>query len=150
MIVFEEPANILLSNAQTLTVPVNTVGAMGAGLALAFKKYFPGLYQAYRKACAQGVFEREGLFTFSINDRRKVLCFPTKHHWQQDSDIELIERGLKILAGGYCAKHGITKLALPTLGCGLGKLKWEAVRPLIYKHLDPLDLEVGIFLRENQ
>lgn len=150
MIVFEEPANIITSGVQTLTVPVNTVGAMGAGLALDFRNYFPGLYKAYRRACQERVFEKEGLFMFPLNSERQILCFPTKYHWQDASDLTLIENGLKLLAGDYSAKHGITKLALPALGCGLGGLDWRTVRELIYKHLDPLDLEVGIFLRENQ
>ncbi len=30
-----------------------------------------------------------------------------------------------------CIKHKVTKLAIPTLGCGLDGLKWEYVKALL-------------------
>jgi O-acetyl-ADP-ribose deacetylase (regulator of RNase III) len=60
--------------------------------------------------------------------------------------LEWIDTALKTLARDWEAL-GITALALPMIGCGKGELKWDAVRPLVYKHLDPISLEVSIFLK---
>ena len=45
--------NIFDSGADVLTVPVNCVGVMGAGLAKQFKQRFPGLNSDYQAWCEQ-------------------------------------------------------------------------------------------------
>lgn len=148
MIVFEERADILASPVQTLVCPVNTQGAMGKGLALAFRLKYPALYAAYRRACRQHVFEQEGMFVYEHNPERKILCFPTKHQWRNPSKLEWIIDGLELIVKKH-GEWGITKLAIPAIGCGEGQLKWELVEELIWRYLDPLDLEVGIFLPQE-
>ncbi len=54
------------------------------------------------------------------------LVFPTKHHWAQPSDLDLIEfsaRQLRELA----LMDPETIFVLPRPGCGNGGLKWEDV-----------------------
>ena len=41
-------------------------------------------------------------------------------------------------------------LALPALGCGLGKLSWEEIGPLMVKYLKDLDIEVEIYLPNKE
>ncbi|TET78476.1 DUF4433 domain-containing protein, partial [candidate division TA06 bacterium] len=41
---------------------------------------------------------------------------------------------------------GIKSIALPALGCGLGRLEWRAVGPLMCKSLSGLDIPVQIYL----
>jgi O-acetyl-ADP-ribose deacetylase (regulator of RNase III) len=42
--------DIFYSKCDAIVNPVNTVGVMGAGLALQFKKRFPEMFEAYVKA----------------------------------------------------------------------------------------------------
>ena len=42
------------SEAQTLVNAVNTVGVMGDGIALAFKRRFPDMFADYARRCAAG------------------------------------------------------------------------------------------------
>ena len=42
--------DIFTSPAQVIVNTVNTVGVMGKGIALSFKKAYPEMYKAYRKA----------------------------------------------------------------------------------------------------
>lgn len=46
--------DILRSRAQTLVNTVNCVGVMGKGIALAFKKEFPDMYEDYVRRCKAG------------------------------------------------------------------------------------------------
>jgi len=55
------------------------------------------------------------------------------------------EKGLKFLKENY-KEWRIESLALPALGCGLGKLSWEEVGPLMVKYLKDLGINVGIYL----
>ncbi|MGL5800839.1 MAG: macro domain-containing protein, partial [Plesiomonas sp.] len=43
--------NILHDQADAVVNTVNTVGVMGKGLALQFKKAYPNNFAAYKKAC---------------------------------------------------------------------------------------------------
>lgn len=146
MIVAESHGSLFYASAQTLVCPVNTVGVMGAGLALAFKTQCPGLFMAYRLACHDQHFERHGMWLYVPDTGPMVLCLPTKEHWAQMSWLDLIERSLKVLVRDYDA-YGLTSIAMPKIGCGRGGLPWDEVRPLIYHYLDPLpDLEVTLYV----
>ncbi len=46
--------NLLSADAEALVNAVNTVGVMGKGIALQFKRAHPANYTAYRSACAAG------------------------------------------------------------------------------------------------
>ena len=65
-----------------------------------------------------------------------VFTFPTKHHWKEDSDINLIIKSCEQLVE-MCDKFGITKCYLTPPGCGCGNLNWERlVKPWISMILD--------------
>jgi len=146
MIIAEKTGNILTSPAQTLVNPVNTMGAMGSGLAFHFKLAFPGLLDAYREACRKRYFFKYGFYVYNhVPTSKKILCFPTKRDWRKPSKLIYIDEGLRRLAHDYRI-YGITSLAVPALGCGLGGLQWEEVRPLLYSYLDDLPIEVTIYL----
>jgi O-acetyl-ADP-ribose deacetylase (regulator of RNase III) len=145
VIVTESTDNILSSDIRTLVCPVNVVGTMGAGLALHFKNEFPGLNEAYQKFCWAGLFARKGIFVYNVSSTRKILCLPTKRHWKYKSRIEWVDHALSIVARDY-EEYGITHLAIPAIGCGHGGLVWENVYNLIKNHLDPIPLNVTVFL----
>ena len=46
--------DLFKSNAQTIANTVNTVGVMGKGVALEFKKRFPEMYADYLRRCEKG------------------------------------------------------------------------------------------------
>lgn len=129
--------NVLDEDAEALVNTVNTVGVMGRGVALQFKQRFPENFKAYEKACARKevvpgkmfVFETGGLFP------RLIINFPTKRHWRQRSRMEDIDAGLVDLVR-VLRERGVTSVAVPPLGCGLGGLDWKEVRPKIEAALD--------------
>lgn len=58
-----------------------------------------------------------------------VSC-PTKDHWKERSDIELIGRSLGQLRDLWITLDR-PRLYLPRIGCGNGGLSWYHVRPLV-------------------
>jgi len=138
--------DIFKSSAQVITNPINCVGAMGKGLALAYKKKYPKMYEDYKAKCQRGEVEITKPYLWE-NCETQILNFPTKRHWRQDSRLSDIEAGLEYLAKNY-AQLGISSLALPPLGCGLGGLDWIEVKNLINKYLEPIqDLDVFVYER---
>jgi O-acetyl-ADP-ribose deacetylase (regulator of RNase III) len=147
MIIYEGPGDIFCSRMQTVVCPVNTVGVMGAGLALAFKCRVPGLYQAYRQACNDGDLMLGDLFLFKPKQAGypQILCMPTKIHWTNPSEYDFIERSLMAFVEQY-EQLGIQSCCFVKLGCGLGQLSYEdVVRDLMHRHLGntlPIDIEI--------
>ena len=129
--------SIFDSSAQTLACLVNTVGVMGAGLALAFKRRYPKLLPAYRDACNNGLLRPGVPWVW-----HEVLCFPTKRDWRDSSDIGDISQGLAWIERN---QHRFASLALPALGCGLGGLAWADVREYIERYLSDSELPVFVF-----
>lgn len=139
MIEFQR-GDILQADAEALVNTVNCVGIMGRGIALQFRKEFPENYDAYRAVCDRGELHLGMMLVFSLNrlqSPRYIINFPTKRHWKGNSRIEDIRAGLKSLVEEV-RQRGITSVAVPPLGCGLGGLNWDQVRPLIeeaFSHL---------------
>lgn len=133
MMIEEGRGNLLTADVEALVNTVNTVGVMGKGIALQFKRAFPANYRAYRAACARGEVRLGEVWLFDtqvLAPRRYVLNFPTKQHWRSGSRLDDIAAGLDSLVD-VVRDHHITSLAIPALGCGNGGLDWAAVRPLI-------------------
>src|SRR4051812_17859937 len=141
--------NLLDAQAQALVNTVNTVGIMGKGIALQFKKVYPRNYDEYRLACEAGKVELGRMFTVdlaALDGPRFVINFPTKQHWRGKSKIEDIEAGLHALVAEV-RSLGIRSIAVPPLGCGNGGLDWSQVRPLIETVLSELP-DVHVYLYE--
>ena len=136
--------DLFQSPAQVLVNTVNTVGVMGKGVALQFKRHFPEMYAKYRELCEKGDFSVGSLWLHKTPNKW-VLNFPTKRHWRQPSRIEYVESGLKKFVETY-STMGIHSIAFPSLGCGNGQLDFRSqVQPLMEKYLQPLPIEVFVY-----
>lgn len=125
--------NILAADAEAIVNTVNCVGVMGKGLALQFKKSHPENFEAYRHACGAGEVQAGRMFVYAtrgMNNPRYIINFPTKRHWRDSSRYADILTGLESLIEEV-RRLGISTIAVPPLGCGLGGLDWAKVRPMI-------------------
>jgi O-acetyl-ADP-ribose deacetylase (regulator of RNase III) len=122
--------DLLQADAEAL---VNTVGAMGKGIALQLKQAFPDNFTAYARAAKAGEIQPGRMFVFRtglVTNPRFIINFPTKRHWRGRSRMEDIESGLTALTAEI-RRLGIHSVAVPPLGCGNGGLEWADVRPRI-------------------
>lgn len=129
--------DILTADAEALVNTVNCVGIMGRGIALQFRKAFPGNFKAYEAVCKRGELQPGKMFIFetgSLTNPRYVVNFPTKRHWKGKSQLADIESGLMALVSDI-RRLGIHSIAIPPLGCGQGGLDWAVVRPRIERAL---------------
>lgn len=137
---FESPARVLVNT-------VNTVGAMGKGLALQFRQFYPEMYKQYRVLCARQQFSTGQLWLYKT-PHKWVLNFPTKADWRDPSRPEYLESGLQKFVDTY-AEKGMTSVSFPMLGAGLGGLDWETmVRPMMERTLGELPINIYIHLYE--
>ena len=139
--------NLLDADVEAMVNTVNTVGVMGKGIALQFKRAYPENFRAYERACKQGEVRLGRMFVHennSLHGPRYIINFPTKSHWKGASRLEDIRAGLRGLAETI-KEFGIKSLAVPPLGCGLGGLDWDEVRPIIENALASFP-NVDVFL----
>lgn len=134
--------NIWDSQCKYIVVPVNTVGVLGAGLALDAATRFPTQCSMYINACVSKVFDTGRLMFVS-----PLLFFPTKRHWKNPSQFEWIEDGLAefIRLTSPFKANLLPSIAFPALGCGLGGLDWAEVDPLIRALLKDYPAEIEVY-----
>ena len=147
----EASGNLLEADVDALVNTVNTVGVMGKGIALQFKKAFPANFKAYERACKRGDVVLGSMFVFDngqLTAPRWIINFPTKGHWRSGSRIADIEKGLDDLVS-VIAERGITSIALPPLGCGNGGLSWVDVEPIIRRKLEGSAVAVHLYASDG-
>lgn len=140
--------NMFESSAEALVNTVNTVGVMGKGIALQFKKLYPNNFSIYQKRCKEGTFQIGQLIVVkdsnTISGGKTIINFPTKTDWRKPSEYQYIEIGLKELVK-VIKKNNIKSIAIPPLGSGNGGLKWYKVKDILEKELFGLDCEILIY-----
>ena len=140
--------NLLESKAKALVNAVNTVGVMGKGIALQFKKRFPLNFKLYAAACKKGEVKIGKMFVAQESDLqgdKVIINFPIKTDWFKKSDYEYVEEGLKDLVRVIEA-YKIESIAIPALGCGHGGLNWARVKAMLEQYLGDLPhIQIEIF-----
>src|SRR5260370_22190296 len=119
--------DLLKSNMHALVNTVNTVGIMGKGVALEFKKRYPAMYLDYVKRCDRHEVKLGEPYVYQADDHL-IVNFPTKQHWRSVSRLSDIVAGLEDLEGHY-KDWEIRGLAVPPLGDGNGQLDVPRYRP---------------------
>jgi hypothetical protein len=163
--IYEIEGNLFDSRCQTLVNAVNCVGVMGGGIALEFKNRMPPAYFVnYQLTCDYRILRPGHPFLFRSDGYGQdilpwvpwVLNFPTKDDWRNPSQLQYIEDGLRWLVTPVndtprilSPKWGVTSIAFPALGCGLGGLTWEEVRPRMHTYLSALPITVEIYLPQK-
>lgn len=140
--------NILESSAEALVNTVNTVGVMGKGIALQFKKAYPNNFKAYVEACKRNEIEIGKLFVIKDSNlssgEKYIINFPTKKNWRRPSEYSYIKAGLDDLIR-IIKEYRIKSVAIPPLGSGNGGLEWEKVKKIIEQKLHFLEAEVIVY-----
>lgn len=112
---------------------------MGKGLALEAANRFPTL----RFTLGNSVRQNGNVLVLCPQER--IISFPTKHHWRQDSDLVLIKQSVQTLVTSRPVIQQFDELfhrsslpvCLPKVGCGNGGLNWNTqVCPLLSDLLD--------------
>lgn len=106
----------------------NGEAVMGAGIALKASKANPWMPRRLGHLITQ-----HGNRTFNLG--HGWVALPTKHHWRQDSDLDLIKTSCQQLVS-MADKFGWTDVYLPAPGVGMGNLNWDSVHAILDEILD--------------
>ena len=134
----ESKSDIWKSGADYICVTTNGIVkrdgtlVMGAGIAKQARDRVPGI----DRALGEGVkaFGNTPMIFNTAGSAPHIISLPTKHHWKDKSDLELIVKSISHIAK---TMRPTDTVALTRPGCALGGLNWEStVKPAIEPLLD--------------
>lgn len=116
------------------------LAVMGAGVALAARRRFPGI-----DSILGAHIQRKGNQLFPLTEAPdeiprlggvvvpyRIFAFPTKDHWREPSTLGRIRRSAEEL---FLLTPPDAVVALPRVGCGLGGLSWTDVKHILERAL---------------
>lgn len=101
----------------------NGYAIMGKGIALDARNRYHDI-----EAILGSFINKYGIHVFLLG--YNLISFPTKYHWKQDSDVQLITRSAQELVI-LLKDHPAKRVLLTRPGCGNGNLKWPKVKTVI-------------------
>lgn len=120
-----------------------------SGLALSLRETFPAMYKDFRHYCHQFHPKPGSVWIWSGVGSRVISLF-TQEPPQTDrshpgkASLVHLNHALKELSK-MITEENLESVAIPRLATGVGGLDWEEVKPLIYKHLDPLPVKIYLY-----
>jgi hypothetical protein len=100
---------------------------MGKGIALEARKKSRNR-QENIETILGSLITKYGNHVFLLGNN--MISFPTKNHWKQDSDVQLIKRSAQELVA-LLKNNPARRVLLTRPGCGNGNLKWSEVKFVI-------------------
>lgn len=122
----------------------NSHSIMGAGIAAQIKERYPAAYNADRFSDL-GPISKLGNFTFAFIPKDKVIFnLYTQYNPGPNAEPFLIAtcfNKMKLLLERF---EGLktAKIGIPMIGCGIGGLNWDDIKPIIEKQMEGYDLTV--------
>jgi O-acetyl-ADP-ribose deacetylase (regulator of RNase III) len=118
----------------------NCAGAMDAGVAVAFKKRWPRMFEDYAARCADGRFHLGDVIVWNEGEE-VVYTLAIQEHWKKKAKLPALARALRRAVA--LAEHaGVERIGLPRIGTGLGGLEW----PRVKRVLDEVGAETKVTL----
>lgn len=89
------------------------------------------------------------MYLFDEPGNRYIYYLITKQNYWEKPTYEAMNACLATLRN-LCLNHGTKTIAMPRIGCGLDRLKWENVRAAIQRVFNPATgINVTIYSLDN-
>lgn len=128
----------------SVVIPINTVGAMGKGLAKQYRDRFPMAYRRYKQLCKDGLWPFSRITLMHVNRDLSYVLMPTKGDWRESSNFQDVLNNLKRLREHktYLDRQ---PLHLVPVGCGEGQLNPEEMLAAVREIFAEDDMEVWYY-----
>jgi O-acetyl-ADP-ribose deacetylase (regulator of RNase III) len=120
----------------------NCAGAMGAGIAVAFRKRYPAMYREYRRRCKAGEFRLGDVFVWEAPDV-VVYNLATQPVPGPTATLGAIEASVRAALADAEARD-LPRLGIPRIGAGLGGLDWNDVAQVLGRSADGSTVELVV------
>lgn len=118
--------NLFEAPEELKVVTINTVGAMGRGIALYVKENYPAAYKEYMVRYRSGMLSHTEVWDVRLDDNVNIAMFPTKIHWRSPSPPGVIDHNIKELQQ-LIFRNNYKSVAVPPLGMVNGWIRDDSV-----------------------
>ena len=112
---------------------------MGKGIAVQFKKRFGCVSQLKAQNATVG-----NVAVLHLPDGRWIYYLVTKERYNGKPTYETMRASL-CACRDHALEHGVKCIAMPKIGCGLDKLDWRIVGPMITDVFEDTGVEIKIY-----
>jgi len=117
---------------------------MGRGIAVQFSQQFKRHDELYQQRQKQG-----GLAVLQVDNERYIYYLVTKKYSYGKPTIYTMWSSLNKLQQ-HIEEHQVKKLAIPKIGCGLDRLEWSEVKPMIEYIFRNTDIKITVcYFQQN-
>jgi len=102
---------------------------MDVGVAVAFKKKWPKMFEEYCARCADGRFRLGGVFEWHEGDE-VVYTLGIQEQSAKKAKMNALTTSLKAMIE-LASKAGIARVGLPRIGAGPSGLEWPRVKKIL-------------------
>lgn len=113
--------------------------ALGAGVAKQIDEAF-NMKEMLRKEWETGDVEELGFWCAPVGN---VLNLITKDKYWHKPTLDSLREALEDMKK-LVAENAIKKIAMPKIGCGLDRLNWDEVSPMIQEIFKDTDVEIMV------
>lgn len=128
-VIFEKGDIFNTKDLRTFAHGCDCAGQMDAGVAVAFKKKWPAMYDEYRGLCQAGKFRLGDVFTWS-DGVDTVYNLGIQEQPLQKATIPALTKSLTTMTE-LAQKAGIERVGLPRIAAGQGGLDWPRVKKIL-------------------
>lgn len=145
----EVSGDIMLSKAQAIAHGVAPHDHFENGLALSLRQDYPSMVKDFRHWCHQTNPKAGGAWIWSGPNGTRIVSLLTQepstgHGHPGTASLQHVGHALRELKK-IIHEENIESIALPRLATGVGGLKWEDVKSLIYSTLDDSSAKVYLY-----
>lgn len=113
--------------------------ALGAGIAVEFDKRYD-----MRNKLLKLAEEKPETLDEKCIEVENVFNLITKEKYWQKPSYKSLEESLLEMKEKLSKNKNIKKLVMPKIGCGLDRLSWDKVEPMIQEIFKDLDIEIVV------
>lgn len=133
----EKTGDLFGVSAPALAHGVNCKGLMGAGIAKPFKDKFPLMYEEYALWCEKGQLRPGRMFPYYAGQGRWVYNIASQDFPGANAKARWLSMGLRD-AFMHARVFGVSEIAVPQIGCGIGGLDYRKDVEPIFERLSDI------------
>lgn len=148
--IVEVEGDILLSNAEAIAHGVAANDPMNQGLAASLHENYPSMHKDFHHWCHLHHPKIGSAWIWSGARGARVINLITQKGGHEHgskpgkASVSSVNHALRALKK-LIAEEGLSSVALPRLATGVGGLKWEDVRPLVFSQLADTDADIFVY-----
>ncbi|HAD13993.1 MAG TPA: Appr-1-p processing protein [Saprospirales bacterium] len=148
----EVSGDILLSKAQVIAHGIAPHDHFESGLALSLRQDYPSMVKDFRHWCHQVNPKPGHAWIWSGAEGKRIVNLLTQEppvgHGHGGhaghATLQYVGHALKELKK-LIQEEGLQSVALPRVATGVGGLKWDDVKPLIYSNLEDVNAHIYVY-----